>query len=443
MSSAMVVFRMPSERTADSISASNFDRLLLTSVMLLLSGLFFLSDDHRYGIPFLMEGVAAVSLLFFAYYAVFHRERMERVDWYVAFLALMVFIVPVFFSYLYFKQPFEFGILEERRTLLYFSYFIPLLMLRKKSYSTEDIESVLGVVFVVGLIWSALNAYELIPRNQGFSFSTHTEHFAEGFQSMDDRFATRFLGGNFMIFLYVYFLLAQGKFGKALLPVILTVLYMVFINQTRSIAAIAIISMLAIVVIRLKKDHLNLAALFFVPIFMMLLYFLYFLYAYVFAEPVFFYDVYRNMEFNLLFRDVIRDFFMPHGHLSLQFNGGFKTYFGMNVYTADMGLVGYLYKYGFFYIPLIAIYVAVVGMLYRRYHNDFIIIMMAIFIAVCLTIPFGEHISRMAGEFAILMTLIRIQGDVYGQKTVKYIARVRRGGASRPSHTADGANAFA
>ncbi|MBU0656922.1 MAG: hypothetical protein KJ914_17505 [Gammaproteobacteria bacterium] len=442
MSSEVIVIR-GGAGSADTSSATFFGKFLLTAVLLLMSGLFFLSDDHRYGAPFIQEGLAASSILCFAYIAIFHRDRMERFDWYMAFLALIVFFVPVFFSYLYFKQPLNFGFLEERRTLLYFSYFFAMFVIGRRQYSSNDIESVLGVVFWVVLIWSALNAYELVPRNQGFSFSAHTEQFAEGFQSEDARYATRFLNGYMMAFMYPYYLLARGKFGKAMLPIIFVVAYMLYVNQTRSLGMMAGLTAITILILRLKKDHLNLTLLFIAPVFFMVLYFLYYLYAYLFGEPVAFYDMYRNLEFKIIFRDTLRDYFMPHGHLSLQFNGGFKTYYGINVYTADVGLAGYLYKYGFFYIPLIAIYIAIVGMLYRRYRNDFNIIMMAAFVAVCLMAPFDEHISRQGVHFAILMTLVKIQGDTYGRKTIKYIARVRRGGASRPSYSPTGVNAVA
>lgn len=443
MSSEVIVVRGLKKSADDMTSASFFSKFLLVMILLLMSGTFFLSDDHRYGFPFMQEGLAALSLLSFAYIAIFHRDRMERFDWYVAFLAVIVFFVPVFFSYLYFKQPMSFGILEERRTFLYFSYFFALYFIGKRQYSSDDIEKILGVVFLVVLIWSVLNAYDLIPRNKGFSFSAHKEQFAEGFQSADARYETRFLNGYFMVFMYPYYLLARGKFGKALLPIALVVLYMLFVNQTRSLALISVLTALVILILRFKKDHLNLTLLFMTPVFFMVMYFLYYLYSYMFDEPVAFYDMYRNLEFKLVFRDAVRDFFMPHGHLSLQFNGGFETYFGINVYTADIGLAGYLYKYGFFYIPLIAIYIAIVGMLYRRYRNDFNIILIAVFVAVCLLAPFDEHISRQGGNFAILMTLIRIQGDSYGKKAIKYIARVRRGGAPRPSYSPNGVNAIA
>ena len=218
MSSDVIVIRrlMPS---SIPMSASTGSRLLLILVLLVMSGLFFLSNDHRFGFPFMQELFGMVSLLVFLYFVVFHRDKMERFDWYVAFLAMIVFFVPVIFSFLYFGQPISFGLLEERRTILYFGYFFALFVVGNRQYSSDDIEKVLAWVFYIVLLWSALNAYELIPRNSGFSFSAHTEQFAEGFQSLDARYDTRFLDGYLMAFMYPYYLLARGKFGKAVFPI--------------------------------------------------------------------------------------------------------------------------------------------------------------------------------------------------------------------------------
>ena len=43
------------------IVASTYDRLLMVAVLALVSGLFFLSDDHRFGLAFLREVTIGLS----------------------------------------------------------------------------------------------------------------------------------------------------------------------------------------------------------------------------------------------------------------------------------------------------------------------------------------------------------------------------------------------
>lgn len=421
-------------------AASVADKVILGLLLLAMSGLFFLSDDHRYGVVFFQESLAAVSIASFLYILAMRRHLLGNIDWSVLLLALLVFFIPILSSYLYFAQPFQFGVLEERRSLLYFSSFLAMLVLGGRHYTSIDIEKVLKIVFWVALIWATLNAFDLVPRHQGFSFSVHKEQFAEGFQSLDERFETRFINGSIIVFLYPFFLLARKQYLKALLPVVLLVLYMVFINQTRSLAALGVLMLVFIGLMRGRKEF-NLMLMVAVPVFFLCAYFLYYLYSFLFGEPVAFYDMYRNMEFRLVFNKVIADWFIPHGHLSLQFDGGFKQYFGINIYTYDIGLAGNLYKYGFVYLFLFAIFLYAVLAIYRQHRNEFSIILAAMFVSSCFMMPFYGEFGRMGIEFSVLLVLARIRGNQY--ETGKYIACVRRGGASGPSYPPYGANAVA
>lgn len=395
----------------------------------LVSGLFFLSDDHRYGLPFLREGIIALSMLAVFYVLVSRKYLLDKIDWYLIVFSIMLFVAPPAFAYFNFHQPVYFGFLEERRTLLYLSYFLILAVVagNDKRYSEQDIESVLRYLFLLALVWSVANAFELIPRNSGFSFSVHKEQFAEGFVSQDDRYATRFIEGGFLITLYPYYLLARGAFMKALLPVILLIAYMVFINQTRGLGLAILLSIFWILILRKRDDRLNITLLVLVPAVFLLGYLAYFLYVQAFDSQVFFYDYHRNRELSVVMSDVLRNFFLPHGSLSLQFNEGFFAIYGIQVYLSDIGFAGLLFKYGILVIPLIVLMIMIVRMLYGKYRNDFSIILMALLLADFMVSPFGDLLGRSTEEFAVVMILARLQG-VFNEH--QYLACIRRGRAS-------------
>lgn len=427
MNSETILLKMPAKFTGESVSASG--KVLTVLAMLLVSGLFFLSDDHRYGLLLLREGVIGLSLLALLYVLMSERYVLDKADWYLIIMAGLLFMVPPIFAYLHFHQPVYFGLLEERRTLLYLVYFLLLAVVasNNRRFSEQDIESVLRYLFWIALAWSAANAFELIPRNSGFSFSVRDEQFAEDFVAHDERFATRFIDGGFLIALYPYYLLARGAFVKSLLPVILLIVYMILINQTRGLALAMFLSACWILVLRKRDERLNISVLMLVPTVFLLGYFAYFLYVQAFDSQVFFYDYHRNRELSVVMDDILRNFFLPHGSLSLQFNEGFFAIYGIQVYLSDIGFVGLLFKYGILFIPLVVLLIMIVRLLYGKYRNDFSIILMAVLLADFMVSPFGDLLGRSTEEFAILMVLTRLQGVFHGHQ---YIARVRRGRAS-------------
>jgi hypothetical protein len=411
----------------DKVSVSFFDMTRLFIVLLLMSELLFLSDDHRFGFLFLQETMIIMSILSLGYLVVFERLRFDKIDWLILLFTLIVFLVPVIFSYLYFSQPIFDGLMEERRTLLYLSYFFAILVLGNRKYSSDEIEKVLMLLFWIALLWSFASAYEIIPKNHANTFTVNQQHFDKDYVTDDARFATRFLNGFFLIFIYPFYLVLREKTLKAFFYMPAVILYMLLVNQTRSLSMVMLATFFLLFVFKWKKNHLNLILLGSIPVFFFIVYCLYYFYAYLFGEPVLFYDAYRNVEFDVLFGGAVKDLFLPHGHLSLHFgNRGFYEYFGVgkNIYTADIGLAGGLYKYGFFYVPMLAISLIMVAMLYRRYKNEFVFILFAMFIGACAVMPFGDYLSRFSG-LAILLLLIRVQRNE-DVRSGRYVACIRR-----------------
>ncbi|SEA18949.1 hypothetical protein SAMN05660964_01063 [Thiothrix caldifontis] len=408
--------------------ASAYDKFLMVAAFALVSGLFFLSDDHRYGLVFLREGVIVLSVLAVGYVLVLKKEELDTVDWYLLVMVLLLFLIPPVFAYLSYQQPLQYGLLEERRTLLYFVYFLIMLTIGgRKAYGEADLESVLKYLFYLGLAWSAANAFELIPRNSGFAFSVHSEQFAEDFVATDERFDTRFLEAGFLITFYPYYLIARGQFLKAVLPIVLLAAYMLFINQTRGLGLAIVLTLLWITILRQRLSNFNVGVMLLVPAVAILGYLSYFLYAYTFNEPVFFYDYHRNRELHVMLGEALNHFLLPHGALSLQFNEGFRSVYGINMYVSDIGLGGLLFKFGIFFFPLVFMMIMIVHRLAEKYRNHFSIILMAMLLADFMIIPFGDFLGRGAEEFALLIVLIRLQGVDHGYK---YIACVRRGRSS-------------
>lgn len=408
--------------------ASMPDKLVMIAALALVSGLFFLSDDHRFGLLLLREAVIGLSLLAVAYILVAQRESLDTIDWYFLVMVALVFLAPPIFAYVSFQQPLQYGFLDERRTLLYLIYFLIMLTIGgRRGYGESDLGNILKYLFYIVLAWSAANAFELIPRNAGFEFSVHAEQFADDFEATDARFDTRFLEAGFLIALYPYYLLARGEFLKAVIPLGLLAAYMLYINQTRGMGLAIVLTLVWITILRHRLSNFNVSVLLLVPVVAVLGYLSYFLYVYAFNEPVFFYDYHRNKEFRIMMGEALSNFLMPHGALSLQFNEGFRSVYGINMYVSDIGLTGLLFKYGILLFPLAFLMVMIVHLLSEKYRNNFSIILIALLLTDFMIIPFGDFLGRGAEEFALLMVLIRLQGVDHGHK---YIACVRRGRAS-------------
>ena len=396
-------------------SMSLVKRSTLFVSILLMSALLFLSDDHRFGFAFLRELLVTLSILAFFYLLVFERYVLETADFYLLILALATFFVPAIFSYFLLGQPLYLGLTEERRTLAYFFYFLAVLVIGQTKYSPQHVEKTLLILFWVGLLWSIACAYGWIPKNQAQFFSVNQEHFQEGYVTDDARFETRFLNGYILVFLYPLYLLAKPETtGKGLLYLLPVALYMLFVNQTRSLGAVLAVTVFTLLLIRSKKPSLIIAIGFLAPILCVVSYFLCYLYAHVMNQPVFFYDEYRNLEFGVVFRDTLKDYLLPHGNLSLHFGDrGFREYFGIgiNVYTADIGFAGSLYKYGIFYPILLALTMLISVLLYRKHQNEFSLMLLAYMVGTCVLLPFDDHLSNFANCFAILMLLSRVQSS--------------------------------
>ncbi|UOG92851.1 MAG: hypothetical protein L3K52_03745 [Candidatus Thiothrix sulfatifontis] len=408
--------------------ASAYDKWVMIAALALVSGLFFLSDDHRFGLVFLREAVIGLSLLTVIYILAAKQEVLDTIDWYLLAMVALLFLIPPIFAYVSFQQPLQYGFLEERRTLLYLIYFpIMLAIGGRRGYGESDLETILKSLFYLALAWSAANAFELIPRNAGFEFSVHAEQFADDFVATDERFATRFLEAGFLIALYPFYLVSRGEFLKAVIPLGLLAAYMLYINQTRGMSLAIVLTLVWITILRQRLSNFNVSVLLLIPVVAVLGYLSYFLYVYAFNESVIFYDYHRNKELNVMLGEALSNFLMPHGALSLQFNEGFRSVYGINMYVSDIGLTGLLFKYGILLFPLAFLMVMIVHLLSVKYRNNFSIILTALLLTDFMMLPFGDFLGRGAEEFALLMVLVRLQGVDHGHQ---YIACVRRGRAS-------------
>lgn len=401
--------------------ASFFDVALAVIMILMVGGLFSLTDDHRFGFPFIRELTIVMSFAAILYLLFIKSYVFDRADWYVLVLTGLSFIIPVMFSYLKFAQPLPLGFLEERRSLQYLNYFLMIAFLGGRRYSDTDLEKVLRYCFYIGLIWAFANAFEIIPRNSGFSFSAHAEQFDADFVPGDSRYQTRFLGGPFLMIMYPFYLLSRGEFKKLLIPLVCLIVYMVFVNQTRTLAIGLSFGFLFMLAAKKDKVDLDLWAVF--AIIILVFYFLYLFYVNIFGGLSVFYDYYRNVEFDILMGEARKHFFMPHGSLSVQFNNGFQSVYGFLIYPSDVGIVGLVFKYGFFLIPLTLIKIAIINVLFFKYRNYFSYMLMVFFVTACVISPFVDYLSRGTEEFALLMLLARLQG--MGGKNITLMRRVR------------------
>ncbi|WP_308874645.1 hypothetical protein [Thiothrix subterranea] len=76
--------------------ASAYDKWVMIAALALVSGLFFLSDDHRFGLVFLREAVIGLSLLTVIYILAAQQEVLDTIDWYLLALVALLFLIPPF-----------------------------------------------------------------------------------------------------------------------------------------------------------------------------------------------------------------------------------------------------------------------------------------------------------------------------------------------------------
>jgi len=332
-------------------------RNLLFILVLLNSGVFFLTDDKKAGIPYLRElylfGVIAAAG---ALLLVWRRVYQSKAALWIIFVGVVLPVTSALLANLNFGQPLIYGFLEERRSLLWLSFFIALFLLIKTNPTQLQVEN----YFIYSAIFASVVGFayylNIIPDNANVAFQVDEVEWGNNPLRPD-----RYRIGSGYISIAVYTLLYRLKNDlsmKRLLLVLYFAAYLWLVIQTRGTMVLWTIG--ALWIFRNRIDSLvkvgGLAAIILVGSF--------------FLVPEFYVEQYekfnallfeategpgvRDNTISIIMREVRENAYIGLGALSLQWNGGFYNLYNPHFYLSDVGIVGVYHRFGFL-TPFIAL----------------------------------------------------------------------------------------
>lgn len=333
-------------------------RNVLFILILMNSGIFFLADNKKSGIPFTRELylfgilVAAGMLLF-----MWKRVYQSKTSMWILFLGGVLPLTSAVLANLNYGQPLIYGILEERRSLLYLSFFPTLYFLIKTAPTQKHVASYFMYSAVLCAIAGFLYYFGIIPENTGISFQMDEKDPGTAELLRPNRFQ---IGSGYVslaAFMLLYSMRDRVSMARVGLLLFFAA-YLWFVIQTRQTMLIWIIA--ALWIFRNRIGSLlkvgSLAAVILVASFFMV--------------PEFYveqYDRFNALLFEATSGPGVRDntvatiiqavrdnYYIGMGALSLQWNGGFSGMYGPHFYLSDVGIMGVYYRYGFL-TPFVAL----------------------------------------------------------------------------------------
>jgi hypothetical protein len=331
---------------------------LLFVLILLNSGIFFLTDDKNAGIPFLRElylfgiVVAAGMLLI-----MWKRVYQSKSSLWILFLALVLPLSSAVLANLNYGQPLIYGVLEERRSLLYLSFFPTLYLLIRTAPKQKHLETYFLYSAVLCAIVGFLYYFNIIPDNTGVFYEVDEKDYGTAVLLRPDRY--RIGSGYVSIAAFMLLYSMREKVSMARVGLLLFfAAYLWLVIQTRQTMVIWALATLWVFRNRIGS-LLQLGALTSAV-----------LVASYLIVPEFYVEQYARFN-ALLFeatsgpgvRDdtvafimaaVRENYYIGLGALSLQWNGGFSGVYGPHFYLSDVGIVGVYHRFGFL-TPLVAV----------------------------------------------------------------------------------------
>lgn len=334
--------------------------VILFLVFTLHFGVFEQSPQNPIGIKFMQEVYLAVCLgftvLFLAGSVGGKKPQYDIGLAYCLYAAFMFTFLVAVFGKMFYGQPLAYGLIEERRVLMCFSFFI-LLWLGERMPSWQ-FERTLLMVSLLAIVLSWLCYYELLPDMRDDDGNRDL--------SRPGRSAVGTLALVFGYCLCLYFW-HKGKspldgtprkhrllylvFGLA------CVMTIVFVTQTRQVLVLCAI----FTVLCLRGKTLKLAAVACVLLMPLMIWphMLDFMGVnldfYIHSIQTGGTDEIRQNTIDQIFTHLNSNYWVPSGSLSLMWNEGFRNYFSYFFFLSDVGVFGTLFRFGalaFVVIPL-------------------------------------------------------------------------------------------
>jgi len=337
-------------------------------LILMNSGVFFLSDDKRIGFPFVREFYLA-CLCAFVVWIIFQHKH-----WFFAFslanssvlvYTILIFGLPAIFALMKFGQPIIYGLLEERRNL-YLLIFFPLFYgLCVKDISPSELVKYVKISAGLCVATAFLYYFGVFHLNTHIFFSNSDLTAAHNW---DLRYATRFVVGTKTVVLSVAIILFQlAKSKISLFDFLLltaSLFYIYFLDQARLVMLFIVCIGVFLWLTNIKFFMRAIFSMAFVILIASSLYIDTDILQAPIDKVIFllndasqpFDQRVRYKTGAIIFNKLMDNDFIGMGSLSNQWNSGFSSYYNDNFYLNDVGMVGLLYRYGILSFGIIFLY---------------------------------------------------------------------------------------
>ncbi|WP_245962012.1 hypothetical protein [Stutzerimonas urumqiensis] len=334
----------------------SLSRATLFLLILVNSTVFFLTDDKLAGLPFarelfLLAVVAVTGLLFVTWREIY----FSKTSLWIMFMGIVLPLGSAGLANLNFGQPLPFGLLEERRMVMYLVFFPMLLLLFTAQPTERDLERYFLIAGVIcGLVGFGYY-FEIIPENGNISFDKDQVEMGANLLRPD-----RFRIGSGYVSLCAVILLYRMRDRVSLNDLLLLLFftaYLWFVMQTRQ--TMAGWALAGLWIFRNRIDSLFKVGVLAGGLLGV---------AYL-IFPAFFHDQYeklvllyeealtggdvRGQTIDIIVREVADNWYVGMGALSQQWNGGFSALYNPHFFLSDVGIFGVYYRFGAL-TPLIA-----------------------------------------------------------------------------------------
>ena len=330
-------------------------RNLLFVVIFLNTGAIFLSDDKKSGILFLRElyllGIVGAA---FMLCLIWRRVYQSKAAMWVLFFGVFIPLFSALLAYLNFGQPLIYGLLEERRSLAWLSFFLVLFLLIKTKPEQHHLESFFMTSAIFATVIGFLYYFSIIPDNP-------IPSFARDVKDTGDLRPNRYRIGAGAVTLAAYILLYRLRDQlsiKSLALLLYFAAYLWLVVQTRS--TMLIWALAAVWVFRKRLDSAAKVALT-AGILLGMSYLMFpEFYVQQYEKLLLMYDEavnspgVRDDTIATIMEAQRQNNYIGMGALSLQWNGGFGTLYDPHFYLSDVGIIGVFYRFGFL-TPLVAL----------------------------------------------------------------------------------------
>lgn len=386
--------------------------VLVTAVLLCLAhGAFDLTFDKRAGILYLRELLIAVSCLG-AFYVLVRYPALFRLKicFYIVLYIIGFIALSALFSYIWFRQPPFYSLLEERRVLGVAWFFIFLAIVVKWNVGIDQVVKGYLVAGLILCLYSFLLFFSIIPDNAVPDVFIEQHYYAVD----DPRNATRYVLAPSLLLAVIPLALltlldrdAGTSKALALLALAGSVATLLLVNQTRVLTANVILVSLAAFLHQSGRRYWPVALGGAVLVVLFLGFTLvnsgndkvvWMVRSMLDGQTV------RLNTASIILSTLQDSWFWGHGALSVQFNRGFLDIYNENFWLNDVGKLGLLYRFGFLSILFFIFYIYVAVYLWRvasTYDHPYPKVVFWIYLSLLLN-PMGNITEIAAIDVGIL-----------------------------------------